>query len=135
MSRAYIAGKCKKPATHSTLSSSRASPASSPNAEKPCPSARAAARHFPRDPSPSTRPSRAPRTPSARQEGFPSTEHPGNHRPLARQVDPLLPRVARQQRPESKRKGNGEARITGIQVRGMNDHLRVLQKRVQPVAV
>src|SRR2546429_7887267 len=62
-------------------------------------------------------------------------EHPGNHRPLARQMDPLLPWVARQQRSESKRKRNRKTRITGIQIRRMNDHLRVLQQRIQSVAV
>src|SRR6267378_2764678 len=62
-------------------------------------------------------------------------EAPVDHRPFTGEVNPLFAGVAGKQGGESKRKRNGEARVAGIKIWRMDDHFRVLQKRVEAVAV
>src|SRR3984957_4552906 len=62
-------------------------------------------------------------------------EAPRDHRPLARQVNPLLTRIPRQERAQRKRKRNRESRIPRIQIRRMNHHLGILQQRRQSIPI
>ena len=62
-------------------------------------------------------------------------EAPGDHGPAARQVNPLLPRITAQQRGQRESKRDGETGVAGIQNRRMDDHLRILQQRIETIAI
>src|SRR6267378_1431222 len=73
--------------------------------------------------------------PMRAQQNAHGLKAPRDHRPLASQVDPFFARIARQQRSQRKRKRNRKSRVTGIKIRRMNHHLRILQEWIQSVAV
>src|SRR3974377_988635 len=60
---------------------------------------------------------------------------PGDHGPLAGQVNPFLSGITREQSSQCESEWNRETRVAGVEVRGMDDHLRILQQRVKAVAV
>src|SRR5882672_4792737 len=62
-------------------------------------------------------------------------EAPRDHGPFAREVDPFLARIACQKSGQRESERNGETRVAGIKIRWMNDHFRILQERVQSVAI
>ncbi len=88
-----------------------------------------------RIPSPITAPAEHRVGPVSAQQNSRGLKHPRNHRPLARQMNPLLARVAGQQRAQRKSKRNREAGVSRIQVRRMDHHFRILQQGSQSVAI
>jgi hypothetical protein len=62
-------------------------------------------------------------------------EDPGDHRPAAGNVDPLLAGVAHHQRAQRKGEGHTESDIPQVEHRRMNHHLGILEQRVQAEAV
>ena len=62
-------------------------------------------------------------------------EAPGDHRPLTRDVNPLLTWIAAQQRRQPESEWDGEAGIARVEHGRVNYHLGVLQQRGQTLAV
>src|SRR5438046_288333 len=62
-------------------------------------------------------------------------ESPRNHRPAAREVNPLLARISSEQRGQSKRKWNRKSRVPGIKRGRMNRHFRILKQGVEAASV
>ena len=62
-------------------------------------------------------------------------EAPGDHGPAAREVNPFLAGITAEQRGERESERNREAGIAGIKDRRMDDHLRILQQRIEAIAV
>ena len=60
---------------------------------------------------------------------------PGHHRPAAGDVDPLLAGIPHDQRAQRESEGNGESDVAEIKHGRVDDHLRILQQRIQSVAV
>ena len=69
------------------------------------------------------------------EEDAAGEEEPGHHGPAAGDVDPLLAGIAHHERAEREGERNGEADIAEVEHRRMDDHLGILQERVEPVAV
>src|SRR5208282_4265233 len=62
-------------------------------------------------------------------------EAPGDHGPFASEVNPLFAGIARQQGSQRKGKRNGKTRVSRVEIRRMDDHLRVLQERIEAVSI
>ncbi len=65
------------------------------------------------------------------QEDAAGQKKPGHHGPAARDVNPLLSRVAHHQCAQGKCERHAEAHVTQVKHRRMNHHLRILQQRIQ----
>ena len=88
-----------------------------------------------RVPSPVTAPAQHRIRPVRAQEDSDRQETPGHHRPAARDVNPLLTRIAHDQRAHRECEGNSESDVAQIQHGRVNHHLRILKKRIQSAAV
>ena len=64
-----------------------------------------------------------------------SEKSPRDHGPAAGDLNPLLARIAHDQRGQRERKWNRESDVAQVQHGRMNHHLRILQQRVEAVAV
>ncbi len=62
-------------------------------------------------------------------------EEPGDHRPTAGDGDPLLAGVAHHERAEREGEGHGEADVAEVEHRRMDDHLGILEERIEAEAV
>ncbi len=90
---------------------------------------------FHRVPSPIAAPAQHGVGPVHPEEDAGGQKQPGHHRPAARDLDPLLAGVAHHQRSQSEGKRNREAHVAEVKQGRVNHHLRVLQERIQAVAV
>ena len=90
---------------------------------------------FHRIPTPVTAPTENRVSPVSAKQDAERLEAPSDHGPFAGEMNPLFPGIASEQSRKSKRERDGEARVTGIEVRRMNHHLRILEERIQAVAV
>src|SRR5208282_809594 len=62
-------------------------------------------------------------------------EGPGHHGPAASDVDPFLAGITAKERGESEGERDRESGVAEVEVRRMNGHFRILEQRVEPVAV
>ncbi len=62
-------------------------------------------------------------------------EEPGDHGPAAGDVDPLLAGVAHHERAEGEGEGHAESDVAEVEHRRVDDHLGILQQRIEAVAV
>ena len=62
-------------------------------------------------------------------------EAPRDHRPTARDVDPLLAGIHHDQRSQGKRKRDCEAHISQVEHGRMNHHLGILEQGVKSIAI
>ena len=69
------------------------------------------------------------------QENSDGEEAPGHHCPTAGDVNPFFPGIFHDERTEREGKGNGEADISQVEHWWMDDHLRILQKRIESGAI
>ena len=69
------------------------------------------------------------------EENSNGEEAPSHHRPTSRDVDPLLAGIFHGQRAKREGKWDGEPDVAEIEHRRMDHHLRILEKRVETVAV
>ena len=69
------------------------------------------------------------------QQNSHALEAPGDHGPAPGDVNPFLAGIAAEQRGQCKREWHGESGVAEVQHRRVNHHFRILQQRVQAVAV
>ena len=62
-------------------------------------------------------------------------EAPRHHGPAPRDVNPFFAGILHDQRTQRKGEGDGEADVSQIKHWGMDDHLGILQKRIQSAAI
>ncbi len=92
-------------------------------------------RVFDRVPSPVPAPAQHSISPVCSEEDAASQQSPGDHGPAAGDVNPFVAGIPHDQRPEREGKGHGRSDVAEIEHRRMDDHLGILQKRIQAAAV
>ena len=90
---------------------------------------------FHRVPAPVAAPSEYGIGPARSQEDPHGEEQPRQHGPMPGGLDPLLPRLLRNERGQCKGKGDRESHIPQVQHGRMDCHGGILQQRIQSVAV
>jgi len=90
---------------------------------------------FDRIPAPVPTPTQDRIRPVRAQENPDRQEAPGHHRPAASDVDPFLAGIAHNQRAQRERERHGKSDVTQIEHGRMDDHLGILQERIQAAAV
>ena len=88
-----------------------------------------------RVPSPVAAPSEDSVSPVRAEENADGEEAPGHHGPAARNLNPFLAGVLHDERAQCEGEGNGEADVSQVEHGRMDDHLGILQKRIQPGAI
>src|ERR1039458_7658071 len=84
-----------------------------------------------RVPSPVTAPSKDSVSPVRAEKDANGEEAPGHHSPAARDLNPFLAGVLHDQRAQREGERNREADVSQVQHGWMDDHLGILQKRIQ----
>src|SRR5271157_72638 len=90
---------------------------------------------FHRVPSPVAAPSKDSVSPVRAEENADGEEAPGHHGPAARDLNPFFAGIFHDERAQREGEGNGEADVSQIQHRRMDDHLGILEKRIQSGAI
>ena len=88
-----------------------------------------------RVPSPISAPAEHRVGPVRAQKNSAGQERPSHHRPAAGDVNPFLAGILHNQRRQREGKRHGNADVAEIQHGRMDHHLRILQQRIEPVAV
>src|ERR1700687_4992321 len=86
-------------------------------------------------PSPITAPAEHGVSPVHSEEDSECEEKPGDHGPDTRNLDPFFAGVPHHQRTQGEGEWNGEAYIAQIEHRRMDDHLGILEERIQAISV
>src|ERR1017187_4712550 len=90
---------------------------------------------FHRVPSPVTAPSEDSVSPVRAEEDADGEEAPGHHGPAARNLNPFLAGILHDERAQREGEGNGEADVSQVEHRRMDDHFGILEKWIQPGAI
>ena len=90
---------------------------------------------FDRIPAPIATPTENGVGPMSAEKNAEGLEAPGDHGPFAGEVNPLFAGITSEQSGEGKCERNGETGVAGIEVGRMNDHFRILEERIEAVAV
>ncbi len=90
---------------------------------------------FHRVPSPVTAPPEDSVSPVRAEENADGEEAPGHHGPAARDLNPFLAGILHDERAQREGEGNGEAYVSQVKHGRMDDHLGILQKRIQSGAI
>ncbi len=90
---------------------------------------------FDRIPSPISAPTEHCVSPMRAEQNPNALEAPCNHGPAPRDVNPFLTGVSAEKRCQCKSKRNRKSGVAEVEHRRMNHHLRILQQRIQAVAV